>query len=229
MTRAAYLVHVYTASGAVWGLLALLAAMDGRVRDALLWLLLATIVDSTDGWLARLARVDRHARAIDGARLDDIVDYLTYVVAPGLLLLRAEALPAGWWGVAAVAATLLASALGFARRDAKTADHYFTGFPSYWNIVALYLLAARTSRVVNGLVLVVLSLLVFVPIRYVYPSRTRTWRTFTVAFCTAWGLQVLGLIWSWPRPPAWLFWSSLAFPIYYLALSLWLSARRPAA
>lgn len=227
MARAAYLVHVYTASGAVWGLLALVAAIDGRVRDALLWLLVATIVDATDGWLARFARVDRHAPAIDGAHLDDVVDYLTYVVAPGVLLLRVGAVPDGW-GVWAVAATLLASALGFARRDAKTADHYFTGFPSYWNIVALYLLAAGTSPVVNGLVLVILSLLVFVPIRYVYPSRTRMWRTFTVGFCALWGLQVLGMIALWPQPPAWLFWSSLAFPAYYIALSLWLSARRAA-
>jgi phosphatidylcholine synthase len=226
MRRAAYLVHVYTATGVVWGFLSILAALRGDVRMALLWLVVATFVDATDGWLARAARVDRHAPRINGARLDDIVDYLTYVVAPGLLLVKAGGLPDGGWGLTAVCAMLLASALGFSRQDAKTDDHYFTGFPSYWNIVALYLLAARTSAAVNAIVVIALSVLVFVPIRYVYPSRTATLRPLTVAFCTVWGVQVLGLIWTWPDAPRWLLWSSLAFPVYYAGLSFWLSARR---
>jgi phosphatidylcholine synthase len=184
-------------------------------------------VDATDGWLARLAHVDRHAPNIDGARLDDIVDYLTYVVAPGLLLLKAGLLPPAW-ALPAVCAMLLASAMGFSQRDAKTADHYFTGFPSYWNIVALYLLLIGAAPAVNAIVVFALSALVFVPIRYVYPTRTETWRAVTLAGCAAWGLQVLGLIWTWPHAPLWLFWSSLAYPLYYTGLSLWLNARRAA-
>lgn len=225
MHRLAYLVHVYTATGVVWGLLAILATLDGHYRLALFWMAVATFVDATDGWLARLAQVDRRAPNIDGARLDDIVDYLTYVVAPGLLMLRAGILPAAW-GVWVVCALLVASALGFSQRDAKTADHYFTGFPSYWNVVALYLLAIGATPAVNAIVLLALSGLVFVPVRYVYPTRTETWRRVTLAGCAAWGLQVLGMIWTWPHVPPWLFWSSLAFPLYYAGLSLWLNARR---
>lgn len=224
MSRLAYLVHVYTATGVVCGLLSILATLDGDYQLALSWMVAAVFIDATDGWLARRVHVDRNAPNIDGARLDDIVDYVTYVVAPGLLLLKAGLLPPGW-ALPVVCAMLLASAMGFSQRDAKTADHYFTGFPSYWNVVALYLLLIGARPTINAIVLLVLSALVFVPIRYVYPTRTETWRVVTLAGCAAWGVQVLGLIWSLPDVPPWLFWSSLAYPIYYTALSFWLHLR----
>src|SRR5512135_2375835 len=131
---AAWAVHAFTASGAVMGLAALDATAQGDFRAAFLWMIAATAVDGVDGWLARLARVGERAPGLDGRRLDDIVDYLTYVVAPAFLLLRSALLPAAVaWPLAG--AMLLASAYGFSRADAKTPDHFFTGFPSYWNIV----------------------------------------------------------------------------------------------
>jgi phosphatidylcholine synthase len=222
---AGYLVHAYTASGVACGWLALVAALDGDARTSLLWLAVATFIDATDGVLARLADVSRTAPLIDGARLDDIVDYVTYVVVPGVLVWRQGLLPPAA-APRVVAATLLASALGFARRDAKTADHLFTGFPSYWNIVAVYLIALRPPPAVVAAILLVLAVLVFVPIRYVYPSRTETLRAPTVALGAAWALLFLALIWQIADPPRWLLWSSLVFPIYYLALSLWITLRR---
>jgi len=226
MTRLAYLVHVYTATGAVWALLSLIAIDASDYRLALIWLVVATFVDATDGWLARWARVDRHAALINGARLDDIIDYATYVLAPGVLLLHAGRLPAGWIGVTVVSGMLLASALGFTRQDAKTDDHFFTGFPSYWNIVALYVLAADIPSTVTAIVVTVLSVLVLVPIRFVYPSRTKTWQPLTVAGCALWGVQVVLMIWWMPQVPSWLLWTSWIFPAYYVGLSLVLSARR---
>ena len=227
MTGAAggYLVHAYTASGVGCGWLALVAALDGDARASLLWLVAATVIDATDGALARLADVAHSAPLIDGARLDDIVDYVTYVVVPGVLVWRQGLLPpaaASW----VIAATLLASALGFARRDAKTDDHLFTGFPSYWNVVAVYLIAMRPPPPVVASILLVLAVLVFVPIRYVYPSRTVTLRPLTLALGGVWATLLLALIWRIDAPPAWLLWSSLVYPGYYLALSLWLTMRR---
>jgi phosphatidylcholine synthase len=232
MTRLAYLVHVYTATGAAWALLALIAIEAFDYRLALMWLVVATFVDATDGWLARWARVDRHATLFDGGRIDDIVDYATYVLVPGVMLLHADRLPDGWIGVTVVCGMLLASALGFTRRDAKvadakTADHFFTGFPSYWNIVALYVLAADVPPGVTAVVVAGLSVMVFVPIRFVYPSRTKTLQPLTVVACALWAVQVLLMIWWMPHVPAWLLWTSTAFPAYYVALSLVLSARRP--
>ena len=106
----------------------------------------ATFIDATDGVLARRAqREGAHCRGFDGARLDDIVDYVTFVFVPALFLYQSGALPYGWAGGVA-AAILLSSAYGFAAADAKTNDHFFTGFPSYWNIVALYLHVAACRR-----------------------------------------------------------------------------------
>jgi phosphatidylcholine synthase len=229
MTRLAYLVHVYTATGVVCALLSLIAIHTFDYRLALIWLVVATVVDATDGWLARWARVDRHATLIDGARLDDIVDYATYVLVPGVLLLHAGRLPGGWIGVTVVCGMLLASALGFTRQDAKTDDHLFTGFPSYWNIVALYVLAADIRPEVTAIVVAVLSVMVLVPIRFVYPSRTKTLQGLTVTGCALWGVQVLLMLWWMPHVPAWLLWTSWIYPAYYVGLSLVLSARRQGA
>ena len=213
MTRAigGYLVHAYTASGVGCGWLALVAAVHGDARASLLWLVVATLIDATDGALARLADVARAAPLIDGARLDDIVDYVTYVVVPGVLVWRLDLLPPG--GAWIVAATLVASALGFARRDAKTGDHLFTGFPSYWNIVALYVLVANVPPAVNAILLVVLSVLVFVPIRYVYPSRTPVLRGPTLALGAVWAVMLLAIVLAMPDVPAWLWIGSLFFPV----------------
>ena len=114
-------------------------------RGAFLWLVAATFIDATDGMLARAAASRRRRPGFDGARLDDIVDYLTFVFVPHADLYRAGDLPEGW-GLAVAAVVLLSSAYGFASLDAKTDDYFFTGFPSYWNIVALYIHAGGRRR-----------------------------------------------------------------------------------
>ncbi len=141
---AAWLVHIYTASGALCAFFGTLAVFSSRYRDAFLLMALATFLDATDGVLARAAAVKAVLPGFDGARLDDIVDYLTFVFLPALLLYQSGALPSGW-GALVASCILLSSAYGFASGDAKTDDHFFTGFPSYWNIVALYLYAAKRS------------------------------------------------------------------------------------
>jgi phosphatidylcholine synthase len=224
---AAWAVHALTASGAVMGLAAIEATVQGDYRAAFLWMIAATAVDGVDGWLARLARVGERAPGLDGTRLDDIVDYLTYVVAPAFLLLRSGLLPAGLgWPVAG--AMLLSSAYGFSRTDAKTPDHFFTGFPSYWNIVALYLYVLRLAPAVNAAVLLGLVALVFVPIGYVYPSRMTTWQRPTVALGTAWAALMVSIAWMLPEVSRAAVYVSLAFPLYYLVVSLALHARRRA-
>jgi len=227
-SAAARAVHALTASGAVIGLLALWAAWQGDARTAFLWMIAATAIDAIDGWLARVARVSEHAPEIDGARLDDIVDYVTYVFVPAALMLRADLFPIGLaWPAAG--AVLLSSAFGFSRTDAKTPDHFFTGFPSYWNIVALYLMLMGLAPAWNAAIVLTLAVLVFVPIGYLYPSRMTSWRTPTLVFGAAWAAQVAWIVWRLPEiSPAAVLWS-LAFPAYYVVLSLVLHARRAAA
>ena len=121
---------------------------------------------------------------------------------------------------------LLSSAYGFAATDAKSEDYFFTGFPSYWNIVALYLYAASLPPFVNAAILLVLGGLVFVRIGYVYPTRTPVLRGLTIALCAIWGAMVLLMILMLPEVPGVLLAASLFFPIYYVVLSLVLNARR---
>ena len=201
-----------------------LAVIDGRFRAAFLWMIAATIVDGTDGALARLARVKEATPSFDGARLDDIVDYLTFVFLPILLLYQAGHLPPGW-GLAVSAGVLLSSGYGFASADAKTSDNFFTGFPSYWNIVALYLHAAAMVPVVNAAILVTFSVLVFVRIGYVYPTRTPVLRGVTLTLGGIWGLMIIAITVMLPEVSGALLIASLFFPVYYTVLSLVLHAR----
>lgn len=223
---AAWLVHLYTASGALLALLGLLAVVRGDARAAFLWMIAATVVDSTDGVFARLADVHTYAPGLDGARLDDIVDYLTFVFLPAFLVYHFRMVPDGW-GLPVVAAMLLSSTFGFAATDAKTSDHFFTGFPSYWNIVVLYLFALHTTPVTNAVMLLGFAALVFVRVGYIYPSRMPTWRGITIAFGVAWALAVTAIVWMLPAAPRPVVIASLAFPVYYVVLS-WLLQRRRA-
>jgi phosphatidylcholine synthase len=221
-------VHLLTASSAPAGVLALLASERGNAAGALWWMAYTLAVDSVDGTLARAVDVKRVLPHVDGTRLDDIVDYFTYVIVPAVFLLHLELLPAGAAAPVALA-PVLASAYGFARSDAKTADHYFTGFPSYWNVVVFYLYALGWPPAVNAAVVLFLSAAVFVPVRYVYPSRTPRLRWLTVGLGLTWGAAVLYALVDLTRTgvaPHTLVVGSLAFPAYYVVLSLVLQARR---
>jgi phosphatidylcholine synthase len=219
----AWIAHLYTALGAVLALAATVAVFEARFRDVFMLLGAATFVDATDGWLARALRVKERLPGYDGARLDDIVDYLTYVFVPVLIVIYAGLLPHGW-ALAVGGLVLLASAYGFGQAEAKvaTTDHFFTGFPSYWNIVAFYLYVWRLPAAINAALLVGLAILVFVPIRYVYPSRTRTLKVPTLVLGTVWAIAMVIAIWRLPATGGpWLA-ISLLFIVYYLGLSFYL-------
>jgi phosphatidylcholine synthase len=224
----AWLVHVYTALGAVMAFLSLLEVIRGDTRMTFVWLVIATAIDSTDGLLARLARVKTYAAMLDGAHLDDIVDYLTFVFIPAFIVYQMRMVPDGL-ALPVVGAMLLSSAFGFTLQDAKTDDHFFTGFPSYWNIVVLYMIALATGPRVNAAVLLALGALVFVRIGYIYPSRTPTLRAPTLALGIAWAAAMLVVVWTLPTPPRAVVIGSLVFPVYYVVLSLILQRRRTPA
>ncbi len=216
-------VHLYTASGSVLALLIVLAAFDGNAIMALWIGLAALVVDGTDGMLARTARVKETIPWFDGARLDDIVDYLTYVFAPVVLLWMTGALPDGAPGWVLAALPLLASSFQFCRVDAKTDDHTFLGFPSYWNVVAFYVIVLDLDRVTVATILVVCSVLVFVPVRYLYPSRTQAFRSLSLVLTAVWiGTYALLLV-EYPSLNPLVVAASLAYLVYYLAVSGYLT------
>lgn len=222
---AAWLVHLFTASGIVLAFLAAASIFEHDYRTAFLCLWLQVMVDAVDGTLARWQRVAERLPWFDGAKLDDITDYLTYVFVPALFVWRALLVPDGW-AMPIAAVMLLSSAWGFARTNFKTPDHYFTGFPSYWNIVVFYMWAGGSPPAVNAAILAALGLLVFVPIRYVYPSRAPVLRGVTNVLAAVWAVVLLVMIRRGPNVPPLLFGISLAFPVYYVVLSLALQRRR---
>ena len=219
------LVHVYTAGGTVLGLLIVLAAIEGEALTAL-WLGLAALfVDGTDGMLARRFRVKETIPWFDGARLDDIVDYLTYVFAPVVLLWTTGHLPGGVLGWVVAALPLMSSSYQFCRVDAKTSDHFFLGFPSYWNVVAFYAIVLDLAPGTVAAIVVVCAVLVFVPVRYLYPSRMTTLQAPTLAFTAVWGITYVVLLLQAPDPNPWVVVLSLSYLVYYAGLSCWFTLR----
>lgn len=223
------LVHLYTASGAVLALLILVAAFQGEAVKALWLMLAALLIDSTDGLLARRFRVKEALPFFDGALLDNIVDYMTYAFAPMVLLWSEGYLPAGTAGVILAAIPLLASSYQFCRVDAKTDDHFFLGFPSYFNVLAFYAIVFDVSPLVLSVVLVLCSLMVFVPIRYIYPTRTVAFRKTSLSLTTLWLASYALILLQMPEPDPLILGFSVLYLIYYFGLSLHLHARTLAA
>lgn len=226
---ASWLVHAYTASGIVLAFLMMIAVMEGDTVRALWLFLVAMLVDGTDGFLARYVQVKRHVPWFDGALLDNIVDYITYAFMPLVLLWSAGYLGSGTSATVLAVVPLVASAYQFCRVDAKTDDHLFLGFPSYWNIAAFYVVVLDLAPAAVAALLLVCAVLVFVPIGYVYPSRTTTLQIPTLALTALWLASYAVLLAQHPDPgPIWLA-ISLAYIAYYVGLSLYLTARRSRA
>ena len=221
----AWLVHYYTALGlvAAAGMAVFIVRGDAEsFRWAIALMIVATFIDSTDGWLARRARVKEILPQFDGRRLDDIIDFQTYTSLPMLFIWRAGILPAGlsWW----LLIPLLASVYGFSQSDAKTSDaetggDFFVGFPSYWNVVAIYLYWLRPPVWFSLALIIALALLTFVPSLYLYTSRGGRFSRLTNLLCLGWGVLMALIIANAFKDPKPFIWASLAFPIYYFVVS----------
>ena len=190
----AWLVHAFTASGAVLALLALIAVEQQRWTLALVWLAISGVVDGLDGSLARWARVKERLPRIDGDTLDLVIDYLTFVFVPALFIWRAGLVPADLapWLAAAI---LVSSLYVFARTDMKTEDGYFRGFPALWSVVAFYLYVLQFSPEVGAVVVLLLIALTFAPIHFVHPFRVRDYGRWLPALAIVWTVATCALLW----------------------------------
>ena len=188
-------VHLLTATGAVFAMLSLLAAVEDAWSGMFLWLLLALLVDGIDGPLARRWDVARHAARFDGAQLDLVIDYLTYVFIPVYALYTSGLVP-GWAGWGMLIVVPFASALYFADTRMKTEDASFLGFPGCWNMVALFVFIIEPNPWLTLGVSLLLSAAMFLPLRFVHPVRTARWRPLTLGVTAVWMLLAFAALWG---------------------------------
>ena len=232
-------VHFYTATGLICAAgIAVLLTGDypgpNQFRWSFVLMFLATIIDATDGTLARKVDVKRVVPGFDGRRLDDLTDFLTYTCLPLLLIWRAELVPegqAGW-----LILVLLASAYGFCQVAIKTNDGYFRGFPSYWNLVAFYVYLLVLPKWLNLAVILFLAVLTFVPSRYFYPTQGGKFNRLMLTLGSVWTMLILWILYElsgdwfpYETPEVdsvfKLVLFSLIYPAFYLLLSWYVSYR----
>jgi phosphatidylcholine synthase len=191
--RHLFAIHLLTASGAAFALLAIMAIADRRWTEAFVWLGFALLVDGIDGPIARRYRVRERLPKWDGAALDFVIDYATYVFAPAIVIARALALPP-LLGDACGMLVAVTGALYFADTRMKAPDNSFRGFPAVWNMAAFVLYAFLPPPPVTVAIVVLFSALTFLPVNFVHPIRVIRWRGLTLSVLAVWVVAGIWLI-----------------------------------
>lgn len=218
-TLRALSVHLLTATGAVFAMLAMLAAVDENWSLMFLWLVVAFAVDGIDGPLARRYNVKKYAPQFDGVLLDLIIDYLTYVFIPAFALFKSGLLP-GWTGWIAIIVITFTSVIYFADTRMKTKDNSFSGFPGCWNMVVLVLFALKPDFwIILGFV-VVLATTMFIPLKFIHPVRTERWRTLSLPMALAWTFFAGWAAWVDFHPQSWAHWGLIITSLYLVSAGI---------
>ncbi len=209
----AFLVHMLTATGAVFAMLAMLAAVDEKWGLMFVWLVVAFAVDGIDGPLARKYDVTTNAPQYDGVLMDLIVDYLTYVFIPAFALFKSGLLP-GWTGWTAIIVITFTSVVYFADNRMKTKDNSFCGFPGCWNMLIVVLFALEPNFWAILGIVVVLAAAMFLPLKFVHPVRTRRWRSVTLPTALIWTFFAGWAAWVDFHPASWAHWGLIVTSVY---------------
>ena len=215
ITAKALLVHLFTASGAVFAMLAMLAASEEKWSLMFLWLIVAFAVDGIDGPLARKYDVKQNAPRFDGVLLDLIIDYLTYVFIPAFALFKSDLLP-GWTGWAAIIIITFASAVYFCDTNMKTKDNSFSGFPGCWNMLVIVLFALSPNFWISMALVTALAVSMFLPLKFVHPVRTKRWRVISLPIALLWVFFAGWAAWVDFHPQSWAHWGLTLTSVYLL-------------
>ena len=217
----AWSVHLLTGTGAIWGLLTILAIFEGNWRMMIFWMIIAMFVDGVDGMLARFFHVKEYANTIDGGLLDNMIDYINYVLVAALIIIKAPNLVPAGFELAVACSILLTSGYQFTQVDAKTDNdsYFFKGFPSVWNFLVLYLLLLGLNPWINLVLLTAGNILIFIPVKYIYPTRNTRLRRLTLGLTYLCGaIGVWGLL-QYPDVPQWVILVAIIYSVYYALLS----------
>lgn len=208
-------VHLLTATGSVFSMLAMLAAVEGKWSLMFLWLVLALFVDGIDGPLARRYDVLANWPLYDGVLMDLIVDYLTYVFIPAYALFKSGLL-SGWTGWLAIIVIVYGSVVYFADTRMKTKDKSFSGFPACWNMVVLVLFAIAPSQGVTLAIVIALTVAMFLNLKFIHPTRTRRWRKVSLPMSLAWVVFAGWAAWVNFAEGSWAHWGLIATSTYLI-------------
>lgn len=221
-----WLVHIFTALGALAGFLSLVAILSDNIFLAFIWLSLAFFIDGVDGTFARRYQVKEMVPAIDGSILDNIVDYLNYVFIPAVIVYWFSLVPPQLT-LLAVALILIVSCYTFANTKLKTEDNYFRGFPAVWNMVIFYLFVIGTSQLTNFLAIVFFSVMTFIPLKYLHPFRVKEKKSLNLFMTAIWGLCCVFLLLDLRDTPTQLsiyrhfyYWLWVVLSLYFVYVSL---------
>ena len=206
-------VHLFTATGAVLAMLAMLAAVNGNWSLMFLWLVVALIVDGLDGPLARRFDVSKNWPTYDGVLMDLIIDYLTYVFIPAYALFKSGLLP-GWPGWLAIIVIVYGSVIYFADTRMKTKDKSFAGFPACWNMVVLVLFALQPPHFVTLFIVVALTVAMFTNFKFIHPVRTPRWHYLNLSMALAWVVFAGWAAWTDFNPQSWAHWGLVVTSLY---------------
>lgn len=212
-------VHLLTATGAVFAMLAMLAAVDAKWSLMFVWLVVAFAVDGVDGPLARHYHVKRYAAQFDGVLLDLIIDYLTYVFIPAFALFK-SGLMSGWTGWFAIIVITFASAMYFADTRMKTKDNSFSGFPGCWNMLVLVIFALEPSHWTSLVLVTLLAIAMFLPLKFIHPVRTERWRKVSLPIALAWTFFAGWAAWVDFHPQSWAHWGLIVTSVYLLFVGI---------
>ena len=236
----AWFVHFFTASGAVFSVLAIIVSVEAYaakvnanqhdfvfyLKLSFIYTVIAVVIDAVDGTLARRVNIKKLA-PFDGGLLDNIIDFINYAVIPAVWIFIVDIVPEGL-KVASLIIIVLASCYQFCQVEAKTKDHFFKGFPSYWNLAVYYLIYFNFSGITNFIIIITLLILTFIPIKYIYPSRMRylsNSKVFLVVvfiYTIIWGLATIASAIIWPEQsnPI-LTWLIVSYILFYFGVSVY--------
>lgn len=223
-------IHMFTASGALAGMLSLLSLFRDDVTGTLMWLGIALVIDSIDGPLARRYRIGEALPHIDGAILDNVIDYTTYTLIPAIMIFHFQFLPIGW-NLLAAGLVVVTSLYCFANRELKTRDNFFSGFPATWNLVVLAFYVLETPPALNAVIVLMCAALTFVPLTFVHPFRVRAFRPVTMALTFVWAALAVFLVLERANTTRLIeteplaYWGFIIVSIYFIAISIRRSLR----
>lgn len=209
----AFCVHLLTASGSFLAFLGVVAASEKRFVDMFWWLGLALLVDGIDGPIARKVRVKEVLPNWSGDTLDNIIDYVTYVLLPAFALYQSHMIGEPWSFVAA-GLIVVSSAIYYADTGMKTDEYFFSGFPVVWNMVIFTLFVIDASEAVAFSVVIISVILTFFPIHFLHPVRVKRLRPLNLAVFLLWSLLGGVSLLMHFRAPDWVEWGVIATGLY---------------